>query len=131
MEISGKVKKIMDEQTFSSGFKKRELIVQTQEQYPQPISIEFLQEKADLLNDLQEGQDVKVSIDIRGREWTSPEGVVKYFNSIVGWRVEKMVPVQAGTAPANQAPDFQKSTATPNPASLQADENDLDDDLPF
>ena len=61
-----------------------------QEQYPQPINIEFLQEKSDLLNTLKEGDKVKVAINLRGREWTSPQGEVKYFNSITGWRVEKL-----------------------------------------
>jgi len=42
MELQGTVKKIFETQTFASGFQKRELILLTQEQYPQPISIEFL-----------------------------------------------------------------------------------------
>ena len=73
MEISGKVTKIFDTQTFSSGFKKREVIVTTQEQYPQPLSIEFLQDKTDLADQINVGDDVKVSINLRGREWTSAD----------------------------------------------------------
>ncbi len=90
MEVSGKVKKVLETQTFDSGFRKRELIVTTDEQYPQHISIEFLQDKVDLLNDIIEGAAIKVSINLRGREWTNPEGVTRYFNSIVGWRLEKV-----------------------------------------
>ena len=88
MEISGKVKVVGLEQQVSTSFKKRELVITTDEQYPQDILIEFPQDKADLLNDIQVGQTDKVSINIGGREWTNPQGDVKYFNSIKGWKIE-------------------------------------------
>ena len=84
MELQGTVKKLTEIQTFASGFQKRELILLTQEQYPQPISVEFLQDKINLLDNIAEGENVKIGINIRGREWTSPQGEVKYFNSITG-----------------------------------------------
>jgi len=91
MEIQGKIKLIGETQTFgSNGFRKRELVVTTEEQYPQHIMIEFVQDKSDLLNNYGVGQDVKVSINLRGREWTNPQGEVKYFNSIQGWRIESL-----------------------------------------
>ena len=125
MEISGKVTKIFDAQTFASGFKKREVIVTTQEQYPQPLSVEFTQDKVDLVDQMNVGDDVKVSINLRGREWTSPEGVVRYFNSIVGWRVEKVV-----------TENLSVSQDTPAPESFNSGMSDLSkddeiDDLPF
>lgn len=89
MEIKGKIKKIFETQTFQSGFQKREMVITTQEQYPQDILIEFLQDKTALLDAYKVGDDVKISINIRGREWINPEGVAKYFNSINGWRIEK------------------------------------------
>ena len=49
MELQGTVKKIFEIQSFPSGFQKREMVILTQEQYPQPISIEFLSEKISLL----------------------------------------------------------------------------------
>jgi hypothetical protein len=89
MEITGKIKLINETQTFgASGFRKRELVVTTNEQYPQMLLVEFVQDKCDLLNNYAVGQDVKVSINLRGREWVNPEGVAKYFNSIQGWRIE-------------------------------------------
>jgi len=90
MEITGKVKVVSAEIQVSASFKKRELVVTTDEQYPQSILIEFPQDKADLLNDIQVGQDVKVSINLGGREWVNPQGETKYFNSIKGWRIEKV-----------------------------------------
>ncbi|SEG17516.1 protein of unknown function [Halpernia humi] len=125
MELQGTVKKVTDLQTFSSGFQKRELILMTEEQYPQPISIEFLQDKADLAAKFAEGERVKVSINIRGREWTSPDNVVKYFNSIVGWRIEKLENAAAEPTSAPQSSTPQESTKA---TDVFAED---EDDLPF
>lgn len=89
MEIKGKVKVVKDEQQVSASFKKRELVVTTDEQYPQHILVEFTQDKTDLLNGLAVGDEVTVHINLRGREWVNPQGETQYFNSIQGWRVEK------------------------------------------
>lgn len=122
MEISGRVKKIFEAQTFGSGFKKRELVVTTQEQYPQDIIIEFTQDKTDLLNTVNEGDEVKVSINLRGREWINPEGVAKYFNSIQGWRLEK-----GGAAPTASINEYADMPPVTN-SNSGANEPD---DLPF
>lgn len=91
MEVQGKIKQINETQTFgSNGFRKRELIVTTDEQYPQHILIEFVQDKTDLLNIFKVGQPVKVGVNLRGREWINPQGETKYFNSIQGWRIDSL-----------------------------------------
>ena len=125
MELQGTVKKITDIQTFASGFQKREMVLTTEEQYPQPINIEFLQEKGDLLNNLKEGDKVKVGINLRGREWTSPQGEVKYFNSIIGWRVEKLDGAGNFNEPVDAKPTETKPVAEKNVFEEE------DDDLPF
>lgn len=89
MTISGKIKVINAVQQVSASFKKRELVVTTDEQYPQHILIEFNQDKCDLLNNYSAGQVVKVDINLRGREWVNPQGEAKYFNQIQGWRITK------------------------------------------
>lgn len=88
MEIIGNIRMIGFTQQVSPTFTKREIVITTQEQYPQHILIEFTQEKCDLLNNLQTGQPIKVGINLRGREWTNPQGETRYFNSIQGWKVE-------------------------------------------
>ncbi|NLP57417.1 DUF3127 domain-containing protein [Lutibacter sp. B1] len=91
MEITGKIKKIDETKTYgASGFRKREMVITTNEQYPQMLLVEFVQDKCDLLNSYQIGQDVKVSINLRGREWVNPQGEAVYFNSIQGWRIETL-----------------------------------------
>ena len=123
MEISGKVKVINAEQQVSAAFKKRELVVTTEEQYPQHILIEFTQDKCDLLNNYRVGEPVKVSINLRGREWTNPQGETRYFNSIQGWRIEKL----QAEASAGVPPMPAKEAFEPAP-SFKEEEHD---DLPF
>ena len=91
MNIQGKIKVKTETQTFgSNGFKKRELVVTTDEQYPQDINIEFHQDKTDILNKYNVGDNVDVSINLRGKEWINPQGESKYFNTLVGWRISKV-----------------------------------------
>ena len=125
MELQGTVKKLFETQTFASGFQKREMVLLTQEQYPQPINIEFLSDKISLLDQIKEGDSVKVGINIRGREWANPQGEVKYFNSITGWRVEKSS--DDLSEPVMATPNAtSSSTANENPF-----EEEAEDDLPF
>ena len=89
MEVQGSIKVIGEVQEISATFKKRELVLTTDEQYPQTLSIEFIQDKTDLLNSFEVGQNVQVNINLRGREWENPQTKeIKYFNSIQGWRIE-------------------------------------------
>lgn len=88
MEVKGKVHKIGNSETFGN-YEKREVVIKTDEQYPQTISIEFGQGKCnEYIDKLQIGQDVTIGINLRGREWTNQQGEVKYFNSIYGWSVK-------------------------------------------
>ncbi len=124
MEVQGKIKLVGNVQEITDSFRKRELIVVTQEQYPQTLCVEFVQDKIDLLNDFHEGQEVKIGINLRGREWKNPEGIIKYFTSLQGWRVE---PLQ------NQTPDSEEpglDSLTPFEPADDINKEDLDD-LPF
>ena len=124
MEVIGKIKLINETQTFgASGFRKRELVVTTNEQYPQMLMIEFIQDKCDLLNNYQVGQDVKVSINLRGREWINPEGVAKYFNSIQGWRIE--------ASQAEGAQEVPPMAPLDNLEKISKTDDNEPDDLPF
>jgi len=87
--VLGTIKVINETQNITASYRKRELVVTTNEQYPQHILIEFGQDKCDVLNNYKVGDSVDVSINIRGREWTNPQGEVKYFNSIQGWKINK------------------------------------------
>ncbi len=124
MEISGKVKVVLEQQTFGSGFTKREVVVTTQEQYPQHLLVEFVQDKVGLLADLSVGDEVTIGINLRGREWQAPDGTTKYFNSIQGWKLDKKTaqPV-ANDVPPPTVEDFGGADFTPSAEEM--------DDLPF
>ena len=114
-DLTGKIKLIQEAKTFDSGFTKREMVVIVEDgKYPQEINIEFVQDKVSLLDSLQPGQAVKVTFDIRGREYNG-----RYFNNLQGWKIE-MQGDESGFTPAGQSP-VQPDTASP----------DFDEDIPF
>lgn len=126
MEISGRIKKIEPVKEYgANGFKKRELIIVTEDQYPQFINIEFTQDRCTLLDPLQEGQMVKVTFDIRGREWINPQGEAKYFNSLNGWKIELL---QAVTPPPPMSPP---DNLEPMDSGNETQQDEEPDDLPF
>jgi hypothetical protein len=137
MDVTGTVKVVREEKQITNTFKKKEIVVTTEEQYPQHLLIEFIQDRTELLKDINEGERVTVSIDLRGREWQSPQGEVKYFMSLHGWRIKKegeaagAAPSQGGAPAAGGA----ATTPTAGPNLENAPENpplpEDDDDLPF
>jgi len=128
MEVQGKVRLVGTTETVgNNGFRKRDIVVTTDEQYPQHISVQFVQDKCDLLNAYQPGQEVKIGINLRGREWVSPQGETKYFNTVQGWRIET---VQAA-APQGSVPPPMPPADAFEPASSSFASDKEEDDLPF
>ncbi len=125
MEVTGRIKVIdQTKEVGSSGFKKRDVVVTTDEQYPQHISVQFVQDKCDLLNNFQIGEIVKIDINLRGREWTNQQGETVYFNTIQGWRISKL---QAET-PTTSSPPMPTAETFQPATSINDNEPD---DLPF
>ena len=122
MEIQGRIKQIFPSQMIGqNGFEKRDLVIVTEEQYPQTIIIQFTQQRCDLLDSLQVGQNVKVYINIRGREWTNPQGEIKYFNTIEGWKIEVIqITNVANQQPVQQTPQQPVAQAAPAPPPQRA-----------
>ena len=87
LEIEGEVKGFGEEYS-TATFKKKTLVVETGGEFPQKYCIEFVNSKEELLDLITVGQRVKVHINVKGREWVSPEGVAKYFTSLNGWKIE-------------------------------------------
>ena len=124
MEIAGKIKWIDETKTYgTNGFRKREVVVTTEEQYPQHILVEFIQDKCELLNAYQVGQSVKIGINLRGREWVNPQGETKYFNTVQGWRIE-----EAGAAAPSEMPPMPPASVL---KAAEGEANEVEDDLPF
>ena len=124
VEVLGKIKLLGEIKTYGdNGCRKREVVITTQEQYPQHLLIEFIQDRCELLDSFNVGENVKISINLRGREWENPEGEIKYFNSIQGWRIEKEEFVEKDIIPPpDDAPGFEEKSD---------EDNEVEDDLPF
>ena len=121
MNIKGKILELFDTVQVTDSFRKREFVLEYSEnpQYPEFIKFELIQDKCDLLDDLQVAQQVDVYFNLKGRKWTDPQGQVKYFNSLQAWRID---PVAEGAA--------EDPGTTEEPAWMSSDPAP-DDDLPF
>lgn len=156
MEIQGQIKVIFATETVGqNGFQKRDLVITTDGQYPQDIIIQFAQGNCALLDNLRIGQIVKIHFNLQGREWISQQGDIKYFNTVVGWKIELIqttnvtqqtqqyqqasqgYPQQPQYAPPQQAqahppqqeqPQYQQGTMFNNMGQAPAQE---DDGMPF
>ena len=103
MVVSGKIK-VIGEVKENGTFKSRDVVVTTEEQYPQQISIQFVQDKCSVLDGCKIGESVDVSINLRGREWVDPAGVSKYFNTIQGWKINKVAVSTESQSPQTEEP---------------------------
>lgn len=129
-KLSGIVKVVSPTVQVSEKFSKREFVVtDASSMYPQDIMFQTTQDKCSLLDNIQVNEQVEVSFNLRGREWTSPQGEVKYFNTLEAWRIDK-VGSNAGGIPQGGPSAMSLdpvSTVTANQASTES----ADDDLPF
>lgn len=135
--ITGTLKVKTATQQVSDKFKKREfVIVENSSPYPQFISFQLTQDKCGLIDNIMEGNDIKVYFNLRGREWQSPQGETKYFNSLEAWKIE----VAGQAAPQQQAPQqfnnygAPQATSAPSAAPSVMEnflKKDDEDDLPF
>lgn len=105
-KLTGTVKAIKDTVQVSEKFAKREFVINdASSMYPQDILLEAIQDKTSMLDSYKEGDSVEVSFNLRGREWTSPQGEVKYFNTLDAWRIEQVAATVAGVAAPVAAAD--------------------------
>ena len=95
-EMTGTLKVKGETQSFPSGFSKRPFVITTQEQYPQDVQFELTKERTAVLDKFNENDSLKVTFDVRGREYND-----KYFVNLNAFRVDLVA--SDGSAPAPQA----------------------------
>lgn len=123
-EIEGILHKKYDTESKTDSFKTREFVITTEGMYPQYVKFQLTQDKCSAIDSFQEGERIKVSFDLRGREWQG-----KYFTNLNAWRVDKASAVAAANVHGDIPP--------PPPPEGQTDftefssGNIADDDLPF
>lgn len=89
MEVKGKIVFIGDIINVAANFQKREVVIETNEQYPQKILVELHADRVDIIDPYELGEEVICGINLRGRVWTNQQGEDKYFNTIVCWNVRR------------------------------------------
>ena len=132
MEVVGTLKVKFDTQRVSERFQKREFVLTTEANtpYPQHVSFQVTQDKCSLLDAYNEGDELRIQFNLRGREWNGPQGV-KYFNTLEAWRIEKIQASAAGPAAgATHAAGAPASGGSAAPAFSSGPAAD-NDDLPF
>lgn len=126
MEVTGIIKVKYDTNVVSERFKKRDFVltVEPGSPYPQHVTFQIVQDKVSMLDSFNVGDEVKVLFNLKGREWTSPQGEVKYFNTIDAWRIEKV-----GQGQSHQQQNTSNNGSNTAPPVFSS--NSADDDLPF
>ena len=101
IEISGTLHAIFDAQQVTERFRKREFVLALEEnsRFPQFVLFQLTGDRCENLDGFGVGQAVRVEFSLRGREWTSPKGEIKYFNSLDVWTLES-----EGSAPSEEPP---------------------------
>jgi hypothetical protein len=120
-KLTGKIKVIKPTEVVSPKFSKRIFVVTDNSQYPQDIEFQITQDKCALLDNMKVGSQVEVSFNIRGKEWISPAGEAKYFNTVEAWRIDK----------AGDSKPAIAEGSTPPPPPSNKPINEEDSDLPF
>lgn len=115
LKTIGKIKRISKIQQVTDTFKKREFVIETDEQYPQTIGFEVIQDKINIIDNYNVGDLIEVFFNLRGREWQKDaSSPIRVFNSLHAWRIQKVETEQANSPTS-------ENTSTPSP----------DEDLPF
>lgn len=121
--ITGTLKVKFEEQKVSERFRKRDFVIQeNSSQYPQLISFQLVQDRCNLIDNFKENDEIRVFFNLRGREWKSPQGETKYFNTIEAWKIE------AVNAAPQQTAGVSNTMAAPDVTTFSSGESD---DLPF
>jgi hypothetical protein len=126
LQIQGTLKVKFDEQKVSERFRKRDFVIQdNSSQYPQLITFQLVQDRCSLIDPFNVGEEVRVNFNLRGREWKSPSGETKYFNTIEAWKIESVNAPQQNANPGMGSPMSAPEVTTFSSGSGESD------DLPF
>ena len=132
LEITGKLHAIFDTAQVSERFTKREFVVELTDnpKYPQLVMLQLTGDRVTQLDDLEVGDSVQIEFSLRGREWKSPRGETKYFNSLDVWRIELAnAPQPRRERNERRAPPRDDSPAPPE--TTRRRDPSPDDDIPF
>ena len=122
--ITGVIKKKFPEQQVSEKFRKRDFVLtDNSSQYPQHITFQLVQDRCSLIDGFNEGQEIKVFFNLRGREYTDKRtNEIRFFNTVEAWKIE---------GGAGQQQEVPTTASAPMPDITTFSSGDQNDDLPF
>lgn len=125
METSGRIHALFDTQQVTERFRKREFVLELADnpRYPQYVKFQLTGDRCEQLDGFSVGEDVRLEFSLRGREWKSPRGEIKYFNSLDVWTLER-----TGAGVGDPGDGFEQR-APDDPFEQMAPP--ADDDVPF
>ena len=123
LEVTGKLTEIFDTKQITERFRKREFVVEMTDnpKYPQFVMFQLTGDRCDVIDEFRVGDEVSIDFSLRGREWKSPQGDVKYFNSLDVWKLY----------PRNSSRDDAGTEFGQEPPPISEAVAGVDDDLPF
>jgi hypothetical protein len=88
-ETTGRIHQLSGTQQVTERFRKREFVVELADnpRFPQFVLFQLTGDRCEDLDKFSVGDEVRVEFSLRGREWKSPKGEIKYFNSLDVWTV--------------------------------------------
>lgn len=122
IQVSGRLHAIFETKQVTERFSKREFVLELSDksQYSQYVLFQLTGDRVAAIEGFKPGDQVRVDFSLRGREWTSKQGEVKFFNSLDVWTVEAEGTTSGGRAKAR---DDEPPVSTHEPV--------FDDDIPF
>jgi len=92
LEATGKIYAVFEAKQITERFRKREFVVEMGDNpnYPQYVLFQLTGDRCEALDGFEKGDEVRVDFSLRGREWTSPQNEIRYFNSLDVWTLEKL-----------------------------------------
>jgi hypothetical protein len=133
-EAIGKLHTIFETKQVSERFTKREFTVELADnpKYPQVVLFQLTGDRCAQLDGLRVGDSVRIDFSLRGREWRSPHGEMKYFNSLDVWKVESAnAGARRDARGGGRGGAFDDDAPPRNDEPRPRDEFGRDDDLPF
>jgi hypothetical protein len=134
METTGKLHTIFDTKQVSERFTKREFVVELNDnpKYPQVVQFQLTGDRCSQLDGMRVGDEVRIEFSLRGREWRSPSGELKYFNSLDVWKIEPArAAVRGGRRDSQGGGDPRDLEMPPRIDEAQFGRVDNNDDIPF
>lgn len=127
MKTKGVIYRIDEIQNISEKFRKRDFVleIKNNEAYVQKVLFTLIMDKVDEIEGFTNGDEIEVDFNLQGKEWTSPSGEVKFFNTLSAYKLEKV------STNNSQTYTQEDLTQRADLNQINTTSSDSDDDLPF